>query len=472
LQRRSQKAIAVLQSFPVSQCTNVTISGNSGYDQDCSRSDELSYQFEPASSSLDEFMQLFEVAMGNFEGGLRFMNSSLVFAAFAALSHSAKPFFSANLEAVHSFWFTQPLLDQRPLLSSQDGQLFHFQQLFNSNVTIEMTNCAFIHIKTSLAFGAAFFAVSEDHTLSISDSGFFDCQSLNSGKIGRRLTPVGGGAFVFSGAASSTSRSCFVRCSSVSNTQTLHIYIHRQGSNQLDECFFFRNGGCAIKSHSLFSLDRGACTLNLINASHNHISGGYAGGHIGWFSSPAKIEQCTFERNAGKSIFGSCTSDPVISENRARSVMFIGNSATKYGIYLAHSGTVSITNALFMKNTGRIFYGQAPISLHDCFFDSSKPRGNIQQKNVVWNSVDQKKLRIGVPGGIPKWFVSEDESLEELLHYIVGDVEDLFRHKDNCPQAAPPTKRFVTRNLHKIKVFFQGKEQTDPYKLLGSKSED
>jgi hypothetical protein len=344
---------------------------------------------------------------------------------------------------------------------------FQSQLLLRDNITISLSHCLFSDILSSLGFGGAFFAVSRDHSLNVSDTYFIRCQSLNCGNVGFSLSRIGGGAFVFSGGHSLTVRSSFVRCSAVSNSQTAHSWVYGKGLNKIDHCYFFRNGGCKIDSHSLFGLDHGNVKLNSANASHNLVKGGYAAGHIGWFCRSAALKFCSFERNVGKSIFGSSTGNPELFETEAQFFMVFGNIATKYGIYRTHSGLLTLNNAVFIGNKGRVFYGQAPITLTDCVFDCEKPNGTITCHKVTWSFVGEKQLDLEIPKQIPK------ELADGVCESAAGDVEDVFDNVDRCARdPEPPELGFLGRLRRRIRVFFMVEDPDDPEKLMAAKKED
>jgi hypothetical protein len=343
-------------------------------------------------------------------------------------------------------------LSQVAHLSGFKGELVREQKILSDVFKIEIYQCVFSEVKTSITCGAAFYASSDIHTLHVRESVFIKCRSEHTDRVGNRLNQVGGGAFVFSGSRSVIESSYFVRCRAASNTQTLHTYILHLGLNRVLRCYFARNGGADTTGHTLFSIDNGAAELNSVNITHNYVTGGYAGGHIGWFASPAKILYGHFEHNVGKSIFGACAYVPDHPGTEVNTVLFADNYATKYGIYMRHTGTTTIRGAVFVKNTGQAFYGNAPLSLHHSFFDCDRPEGPIEENTVAWNYKAGKPLKLKVPAGIPESPLVSASEIDQLLVVREDDVESTFEELKKRKTEERHIKKIVAKAQAKPKL--------------------
>jgi hypothetical protein len=190
------------------------------------------------------------------------------------------------------------------------------------------------------------------------------------------------------------------------------------GRNEVSGSLFIRNGAASISSHTLFSLDNGVAEFSENNATHNFVSGGYAGGHIGWFSQSAVVKFSAFASNVGKSVFGSCAYSPEHSGTSVTSVLFLRNYATKYGVFMRHTGSQTLVNAFFFWNVGPAFYGTAPLTVQRSFFDCHRPHGPIIEDTVAWNYAVKPNLPPMKLGKLP------------------GDLEDEVKEKDGDVEVA------------------------------------
>jgi hypothetical protein len=306
-------------------------------------------------------------------------------------------------------------------------QVFREQRCLSQEFAIDIRDTAFTDITVLRTFGGAFYAISEIHTLSVTNSRFIECHTQGSGQIGNRLNDVGGGAFVFSGARANVEATLFVRCSAVSNTQTMHSYILHLGANKVMQCLFARNGNAWTRGHSLFCLDNGAADLKANNITRNNVIGGYAGGHIGWFSCSARVMFTNSEWNVGKSIFGMCSYSATKPDSEILLVTFFHNYATKYGVFMRHTALTTMRSACFFENIGNVFYGNAPIIIHTSTFDCPRPSGPIDEDTVSWNfRLGVKTWHLKVPSSVKGLGYVGEVNGETLLAQRDGDVEDQF----------------------------------------------
>jgi hypothetical protein len=106
--------------------------------------------------------------------------------------------------------------------------------------------------------------------------------------------------------------------------------------------------------------------------------------------------------------------------------VFCKNVATKYGVFVRHTGVSTISQCQYVGNLGEPFYGIAPLSLKQCFFDCDKPDGPIEVDTVTWNYRGVEMVTLKVPSRIRETIhVTEGESAGFMLPQK-GDVEDAF----------------------------------------------
>ena len=312
---------------------------------------------------------------------------------------------------------------------------------FGGQFSVEISHCAFVDIHSSLA-GAAFLVSSDTHTLSITNSRFMRCETTGEVKVGQRLAPVGGGAFVFSGAKSIITKCSFLRCTASGHTQSFHSYVAPNGVNQLTDCFVTRCGRADINKHTLFALDSGNADVRSLNVTHNYVSDGYAGGIVGWFASASKIGFCLWEYNVGRSIFGSCAYGSESRGTDISSVMFLNNIATKYGVYMRHTGSTHFRRATFLNNTGHVFYGNAPLKLYRVYMDCDRPPGPIDEDSVAYNWLERHTFAIRVPKA-PHRLDIPGADVGDALDPQESDVESVFENIKTRERAIDTLKHLI-----------------------------
>lgn len=353
-----------------------------------------------------------------YRGISSFSLTSVVLRQFTApLISSANP---ALTLAISGSTFSN-FLNRVAQLSALENDVIRTRQDFGKEFAIDISGCAFIDIRSPKA-GSAFSVETDTHTLRLTNSRFLRCEAEGATRLRDRTSSVGGGAFIFCGGRSSISHCSFIRCTASSNTQAFHSYVAPNGFNGAVECFITRCGRQDIEKHTLFALDSGTAMIKSLNVTRNYVPEGYAGGIVGWFASGSKVSFSLWEYNVGKSIFGSCAYGTEDRGTELSSVLFTNNYATKYGVYMRHTGSSHFRRATFLNNTGRAFYGNAPLSLYRVYMDCDRPAGPIDEDSVAYNWLDRRTFPIRVPKE-PATINLEGVSVGDAMEAQKGDVE-------------------------------------------------